>query len=407
MKLPCPQLIWALAAISCLFTYALSLHTTRSHNASPLNNVDRQRSAQPDPTEAQIHGIPLTGNVDASTDFSETAKPASHSAKHFGSAHPSVAGIEAACEAATVPEFLTLFADALSNGDSAVLNGLLQKLPNSPECVETLKEWLRSGNADIGARRYAAEALVRIGSPESVTTVIDQILAAERAGDSELANTLMSTFEAPTTHQAGKVLLDLLASAGRFAENLEPPSEKLRSAVRKAVLAAPDPEGIGDAAAQLYLSSQLSGRTEALVELFEGLSHPNMLSSLAAQAYQNGSAEIAVEFMDRLGDSEDPGTAKAMVRLAGEEPALLSTVAERVFNWSLRHRDQAQLGVFVEQLTDSTKSAAQRIAAAYGMAGMQDTAEVAKTLEKALAAENDANVKASLVALQKYLSGGQ
>jgi hypothetical protein len=304
-------------------------------------------------------------------------------------------------------DFMAAFADALSKGDSGAIQEVLRKAPRSAECVEALKGLVTAQGSSKDARRYAAEALVRIGTPESVGYVLDQAFAARSAGDSSLASTLLYSLEAPTTVEGAQVLFDLLLSTGRYSTSSDPLPEEFRSSVRKALRNAPDREAIGDLAARLYLDPQISGRSEALLELFNGVSHPSMLAALAVQAYQQGSQENALQFLDRLGQVGDQATVQAMVQAASREPALLNAASERLYAWSLQHPEQAKPGLFMEWITDSSRPPAQRIAAAYGLAGVQDTTEAAKTIEKALAEERDASVRASLAALQGYLREGQ
>ena len=321
---------------------------------------------------------------------------------------------EAAKKASTPPpetqmsaaDFLGEFNEAVAKGDSAAVSALLQNVPRSAECVEPLKGFVTAPGSSKDMRRYAAEGLVRIGTQESIGFVLDQARAAQAAGDSSLASTLLYSLEAPTTVEGAKVLFDLLLGTGRYADNRETLPEAFRSAARKALRNAPDREGIGNLAARLYLDPQISGRNEALVELFGGVSHPNMLSSLAVQAYQAGAPESATQFLNQLGQVSEQGTVQAMVEVASREPALLNDAAERLYGWSLQHPQQAAPGLFMEYLTDSSRKPSERIIAAFGLAGIEDTQLAARAFEKALNQETDPSVRASLVALQALLAGG-
>lgn len=75
-------------------------------------------------------------------------------------------------------EFMAAFSEALSKGDAGAIQEVLRQAPRSAECVEALKGFLTAQGNSKDARRYAAEALMRIGTQESVGFVLDQALAA-------------------------------------------------------------------------------------------------------------------------------------------------------------------------------------------------------------------------------------
>lgn len=304
-------------------------------------------------------------------------------------------------------DFMTAFADALSKGDAGAIQEILRQAPRSPEAVNALKGFLTVEGLSVDAKRYAAEALMRIGTQESVSFVLEQALAAERSGDSTAFSTLVSSFDSPTTAEGAQVLFDLLLGRGSYAGNFGALPEEIRDAARKALRNAPDREAVGNLAATLYLDPQVSGNNAALSELFEGIAHPNMLSALAVRAYQGGSPENANQFLDRLAGVPDQGAVQAMLQAGATEPRLFQAAAERLYAWSVQHPQQAQPGLFLEYLTNSRRNPSERILAAYGLAGVPNNQEALQTFSKALAEEANPEVKASLAALQGYLNQNQ
>lgn len=304
-------------------------------------------------------------------------------------------------------EFIAALRDAVAKGDAGVIDLVLEQVPNSEDCIGTLKSLVAAQTSGVELRRYAAEALVRSGSKEGVEFVVDQILAARQSGDTSLAETLLYSLVAPTSVEGARALFDLLLGTGRYAGNTTDLPEDLRATVRKAIRLAPDQEAVGDLAAQYYLDPQISWRNEALLELFDGVAQPAMLSSLAVRAYQAGSPENAGHFLDRLVQSGDPGVVRAFVQAASQEPALLSAAAEKLYAWTLSHKQQAQLGLFIEYLTDSTRPAVQRIVAAFGVAGIEDAQEANRALNKTLTVETDPEVRATLTLLLGFLQQGE
>lgn len=304
-------------------------------------------------------------------------------------------------------EFIAALSDAVAKGDAGAINLVLEQVPNSEDCIGALKSLVTAQTSGAELRRYAAEALVRSGLKESVEFVLDHILAARRAGDTGLAETLQYSLAAPTSVEGARALFDLLLGTGRYAGNTTALPEDLRATVRKAIRLAPDQEAIGDLAAQYYLDPQIGQRHEALLELFDGVAQPAMLSTLAVRAYQAGSPENAGQFLDRLAQSGDPGVVRAFVQAASQEPALLNTAAEKLYAWTLAHKHQAQPGLFIEYLSDTARPAAQRIVAAFGLAGIEDAQEANRALNKTLTVETDPEVRAILTSLLGFLQQGQ
>jgi hypothetical protein len=304
-------------------------------------------------------------------------------------------------------EFLAALEEAVAKADAGALSAVLEKVPSSADCVAALKGIVTASSSSGELRRYAAEALVRSGSREAVEFVLDQILSAQKSGDSGLAETLKYSLAAPTGVEGVQAMFDLLLGTGRYAGDAIAVPEDLRSTVRKAIRLAANQEAIGNVAAQYYLNLQVSGRNDALLELFDGVAHPSMLSALAVKAYQAGSAENAIQFLDHLAQSGDPGAVRAFMQTVSHEPALLNDAAEQLYAWSLKHPQLAQAGLFAEYLSDSTCTSAQRIAAAFGLAGIEDTLYAISALNKALAVETDTSVRANLVALLGFLQQGQ
>jgi hypothetical protein len=247
-------------------------------------------------------------------------------------------------------------------------------------------------------------ALLRDRSKQDLGSVLDRILMANSADDADLASSLARSLRPPTSTDSVEVFLDLLLGNGRYAAYRGQLPDQLRSALREAIRAAPDRQGIGKLAAQIYVDLEASGREEAAVELFYDVAHPVMLSTLAVKAYQNGLPQDAAQFLDRLGEVGDQGTVQAFVEAAAQEPALFKDAAERLYNWSQHHQREALPGLFLEYLTDSTLPREQRIAAAYGLAGVADTQFASRALDKAIRHESDSATRADLETLRTFLS---
>ncbi len=296
---------------------------------------------------------------------------------------------------------------AAGEDPAAAVAAVLEEMHNCDDCIEPLKELVVNQNTNGQLRVYAAEALVRSGSKDAVEFVLDQVLKASSAGDSNFVGTLKKSLQSPTSLAGAEAMFDLLLGSGRYAAWRDALPEDLRATLRNAIRIAPDQEEIGNFAAGLYLASQANGHNAALWELYDGLAHPNMLSTLAVKAFQDGSPQNAVQFLDRLGQNGDQGTVQAFVQASSQEPALLKDTAERLYAWSLQHKEQAQPGLFLEYITDSTLSPAQRIAAAYGLAGVADAQLAIRALEKAANLGGDSTVNASLTALQGFLARSQ
>jgi len=292
-------------------------------------------------------------------------------------------------------EFLTALRAAVGKADPNEIRALLEKVPQDAALVDALKATVRDAGAGLAIQRYAAEALVRIGTAESVSFVLDQLLTAHNAGDTDRANLLLAALEAPTTTAGMRALFDVLLGHGSYAQTRGTLPTEVASAIRKALRAAPDRETVGQIAAELYLDPQVATNSRAMWELDE-VSHPVMLAQLAGRAYQENLPENAAEFLDRLGQSGDQGAVQAMVQMVPNQSVPLDDVGMALYNWSLRHPQEALPGLFLEYLTDSARPAEQRSVAALGLAGTTNRGDARVALEKALQSERDPIVRTNL-----------
>lgn len=301
-----------------------------------------------------------------------------------------------------VDAFVAEFESAVAREDIAAIQSLMRKIPNNPAYAESIMDIVKAGSSEP-LRLYAAEALVRIGTPESVSSVLDQGLAALREGDSDLARELSYSLESLSTVEGTRPLLDLLSGTGRYAGLNDTLPDELRAAARKAVRNVTDRKAVGEVAAELYLDLAIAGNDGALLELFEGVAHPNMLAVLAVQSFRSGESENATGFLDRLVRIDDESAVQAIIEAGSAEVGLFDDVAERLYSWSLDHPIQAQPGLYLEYVSNSTRSPNERILGAYGLAGVANRDETVGILAKVLAQEDDPGVRANVASLLDHL----
>jgi hypothetical protein len=294
------------------------------------------------------------------------------------------------------PQFVDALGNAIEIGDANAIRSILEKVPQDASLTDELKGIMNDPNAVATMQRCAAEALVRIGTSESVQYVLGQLLVAYRSGDSDRANTLLAALEAPTTAEGMKVLFDFLLGRGNFARTQETLPAEAVAATRKALLAAPDRAAVGNLAASLYLDPSVMSNNVAMWELFDGVSHPLMLAHLATRAYQENLPENAGQFLDRLGKSDDQSAVQAVVQMVPNQAVPLNDAAMALYDWSLAHQQAATPGLFIEYMTDQTLPPEQRSVAAFGLAGSSNREYAQQALEKALALETDAIVRTNL-----------
>ena len=293
-------------------------------------------------------------------------------------------------------EFLAALHEAVGKADPNEIRAVLEKVPQDPKCIESLKAMMGKPGVDQAMQRYAAEALVRIGTRESVQFVLDQILAAYNAGETDKANSLMASLEAPTTITGVRALFDCLLGLGDYAQAQEALPAEVVSSVRKSLLAAPEREAVGKLAAELYLDPKVMRNKDAMWELFDGVSHPVMLAQLASRAYQEHLPKNAAAFMDRLGQLGDQGAVEAIVKMVPSQTVPLDDAAMALYDWSILHPREALPGLFLEYLTDSARPPEQRSVAAFGLAGTTNWVFAREALEKALTSEHNPIVRTNL-----------
>ena len=294
-------------------------------------------------------------------------------------------------------EFLAQLRSAVTeNMDPAEVRSILERVPQDPGLVRELQALLNDAGAGKALQGYAAEALMRAGTAESVQAVLDGLLAAVRADDSDRIDWLMSAMVAPTTTEGIHVLFDLLLGRGAYAQSPEALPPEVLAAARKALLMAPDREAVGHWAAQLYLDPEVMADAEAMWELFDGVSHPVMLAQLAARAYEENLPDNASQFLARLGESGGQGVVPAIVQMASGPAVPLDDAAAVLYDWSLGHPEDALPGLFIDYMSDSGLPPEQRSVAAFGLAGTADPEFARQALEKALDSETDPVVRADL-----------
>ena len=293
--------------------------------------------------------------------------------------------------------FMQALRDAFAaNLDPVEVRQLLERVPADPALLAELKALMVDPSADSALRGYAAEALVRAGTADSMEHVLDDLLSAGRAGDEERLNRGLAALEASTTIEGIEVLFDLLLGQGAYAGTAGELPPEVLGALRRALLAYPDREAVGELAAQLYFDPDVLADKDAMWELFDGVSHPAMLAQLAARAYEENLSEPAAQFMERLGESDEQGVVPAVVQMASNPSVPVDDAAAALYQWSLRHPDDALPGLFMEYMTDSARPSAERSVAAFGLAGTADPEFARQALAKALANETDPAVRMDL-----------
>ena len=294
-------------------------------------------------------------------------------------------------------QFLAELRSAVAgNVDPAEVRSILERVPQDPALVKELQAILNDASAGKALQGYAADALMRAGTSESVKSVLDELLSAVRSGDSDRTDLLMAAMVAPTTTEGMHLLFDLLLRRGAYAQATEGLPPEVLAAARKALFMAPDREAVGDWAAQLYLDPEVMVDVEAMWELFDGVSHPTMLARLAARAYEENLPENALPFLTRLGESAGQGVVSAVIQMASLPAVPLDDAATVLYDWSLGHPEDALPGLFIDYMSDSGLPPEQRSVAAFGLAGTADPEFAKQALEKALDSETDPVVRTDL-----------
>ncbi len=294
-------------------------------------------------------------------------------------------------------QFLEALRSAVAgNMDPVEVQSILERVPQDPGLVRDLQAILNDVGAGKALQSYAAEALMRAGTPESVKSVLDGLLAAVRSGDSGRIDSLMAAMVVPTTTEGMHLLFDLLLGRGVYARSPEGLPPEVLAAARKALHMAPDREAVGNWAAQLYLDPEVMADVAAMWELFDGVSHPVMLAQLAARAYAENLPDNASPFLARLGESGGQGVVSAVIQMASAPAVPLDDAAAVLYDWSLGHPEDALPGLFIDYVSDSGLPPEQRSVAAFGLAGTADPEVAKQALEKALECETDPVVRTDL-----------
>ena len=282
---------------------------------------------------------------------------------------------------------------ASASKNPALVAAMISRALQTTEGVGFMKEFLKDETLPMEARKRAAEALMRAGTEDSVQDVLTAATRAFESGKSEAGGAILSALQNPIGLEGARGLLNVLLGQDGAAGISYPLPEEVQSTVRKTLRGASDAEGVGTYMAQLYSELLSAGQAATASELLDGVAHPAMLAELLVRAQAQGKSDEVAGLFDRLIATNDSGVVGAVARIASSNPSLLNNASEALFNWSQQHPQQAQPGVFAEYLNNTTLSPAQRVAAAYGLAGSTGSEDARRALEKTIAAESDQNTK--------------
>ena len=165
-------------------------------------------------------------------------------------------------------------------------------------------------------------------------------------------------------------MLNVLLDQASSEDISYPLPVEVQSALRKTLHAHQTPKRLGNSWLNFIPICKAPENVDAVNELLNGVAHPAMLAELVLQAQVQGKSNEVSGLFDRLIAVDDTGVVGAMARLASKQPSLLNDASEVLFNWSLQHPQQAQLGLFAEYLINQTLPREQRVVAAYGLAGL-------------------------------------
>lgn len=282
---------------------------------------------------------------------------------------------------------------ATASGSPEAVAAMIARAAGTPGGIRFMTEFLADEALPLEARRHAAEVLMRSDTEEAVKNVLAAAVRAFKSGKSEAGDAILSSLQVPVGIEGAKGLLDVLLGREGSAISSYPVPIEMQSELRKALRNVTDAEETGKFMARLYRESQESGQTANANELLNGIAHPAMVVELVEQAQIQGKSGEVSDLFDRLVATDDPGVVGAVARLASERPALQIQAAEVLFDWSFQHPHLAQTGLFADYLNNQTLPPEQRVAAAFGLAGLVGKADARRALEKSISSESDQNTR--------------
>lgn len=259
--------------------------------------------------------------------------------------------------------------------------------------VDSVKHFLGGEEFPLEARKQVSEALMRIGSQDSVQLVLAAAIKELKLGNTEDGGSILSSLQIPVGLEGARGLLNVLLGQDGTEDISYPLPIEVRSAVQKSLRGASDSEEIGKRMAEIYSNFLDNGKEVYANVLLEEVAHPAMLGELLAKAHLQGKSDEESGLFDRLVAADDPGVVGAVARLASKEPSLLGNAAEALFDWSFNHSQYAQPGWFAEYVNNKALPPEQRVVAAYGLAGLIGKADAGRALEKAISLETEAHTQ--------------
>jgi DNA-binding FadR family transcriptional regulator len=279
---------------------------------------------------------------------------------------------------------------ALEAGDNVKIQEVIALLIDCPGCLEELAETLADEAVDLGVRRLAAIALVKSG--KRIMDVIEAIYDAVLLEDQELQENMLQALTYLDSPLGAVVLTEFIAGRQSATMNFDELPEEVQYACMKAIRMVPDAKAVGSALSEQYLGEDA---TEDEQQRLADISHPAMLANLVATAYEEGNTEVAYEFMDRLLDGSGAGGLHALMGLARNENIPIDDVISVLELWQKNHPDNGAQDhdVLVDYISRGGSDQAERIVAAYAMAGGTDTEMSVNALQKAYEYEEDPVVR--------------
>lgn len=226
-------------------------------------------------------------------------------------------------------------------------------------------------------RREIALVLAQSGDKSAMQLLVLATLEAAQQGDEEFKGHALQAIAETNSPEAAEVLVDLLVPPAN-----EIPAE-LRETVEKVLRRLPT-ETAEEAVVQRYESAFDDDERAALLDTRQ----PQLLAALVSEAVETGDAAGVDEKLEELSIVRDSTAMNALMDIARQGIVEPEKVNSAIYRWGQNQDEAVISALFADMISKKEASAAERIAAAYAIAGAgQESAKIA--LEKAIDHEED------------------
>ena len=291
-----------------------------------------------------------------------------------------------------------------SAGSTPNIGGDPPLLPDAcAACLQRLHLRLTDRSSPVEARNNLVRAILESGTLPHLHVLLDAIVDAHRADDTQLRDDLLSMVADVRSLDAAVTLL-LVATDPDLGVDYPALPVELRHVIEKTLRDMPDVDDVGRLIAVRYREA---GHDPDAVETLDRIAHPAALAIRAEEALAAGDIELLDKTVALLARQHHEGTPTYISALVDREILTFDEGIALATAWASDHLAlvDASLGIFGGAITDPQLSPAARAVNIAMLAASSDVDGAARILDKAMRNEPDTELQGRLHDALLHLRG--